>query len=61
MTTAAVALLLESAKIAGPQLRAEFIQTLQADPAINPIRQRPEFIQRFALKKPATPQPNNSN
>ncbi len=49
LTVRAIELIQSAAKSAGPQLPV-LVQTIQADTALDPIRQRPEFLKAFAPK-----------
>ncbi len=56
LTVKAIQIIAQAINAAGPGQRAAVAQTLQADTALNPIRNRPEFRQAFA---PKPPQNNN--
>ena len=47
-----IELLLQAQQLAGPQLQPDFLNALRTDPALDPIRQRPEYLEALKTLDP---------
>ncbi|MFM9960608.1 MAG: protein kinase domain-containing protein [Planctomycetaceae bacterium] len=57
----AVELLRQAQQLAGPQLQPRFLRALRTDPALDPIRQRPEYLEALKSLDPESAAKSESN